>query len=320
MNLLDLSSIELRQICYFLAVTEAGNNLSRAAEYLHIDQPPLTQRIKALEKKLKVELFDRRRRPLQLTPAGRVFLAETSLALTMLDRAITRAQRAHRGEIGSLAIGIASSISNTLLPDILRTFCDRFPDVELELRELTAEDQIQELRERRLNIGFEAMLMATPDDCLEILPILTEFLVVALPVAHPLSDRSAISIDDLATEKLILPTIEEFPFYQQFIYYCQQSGFEPQIVHHIKAAWLVTILSLVVAEIGIAILPSNVQNLQRQGVVYRPIQDVHLNRQISAIWRRDDSSTVLPEFLKVVRELCPPLVAEYPICEIFRSK
>jgi DNA-binding transcriptional LysR family regulator len=76
----------------------------------------------------------------------------------------------------------------------------------------------------------------------------------------------------------------------------------------------VTILSLVVAEIGIAILPSNVQNLQRQGVVYRPIQDVDLSRQISAIWRRDDSSTVLPEFLKVVRELCSPLVAEYPIC------
>ena len=315
MNLLYLSSIELRQICYFLAVVEAGNNLSRAAEYLHIDQPPLTQRIKALEKKLKVELFDRRRRPLQLTPAGRVFLEETSLAVTMLARAITRAQRAARGEIGSLSIGIASSISNTLLPDILRTFCDRFPDVELELRELTAEDQIQELRECRLNVGFEAMSdLTTPDDRLDILPILTESLVVALPAAHPLSDRSAISIDDLATEKLILPTIEEFPFYQQFIYYCHQSGFEPQIVHHVKAAWLVTILSLVVAEIGIAILPSNVQNLQRQGVVYRTIRDVHLSRQISAIWRRDDSSTVLPEFLKVVRELCPPLVAEYPIC------
>jgi DNA-binding transcriptional LysR family regulator len=313
MNLLYLSSIELRQICYFLAVTAAGNNLSRAAEDLHIDQPPLTQRIKALEKKLKVELFDRRRRPLQLTPAGRVFLEETGLALAMLDRAIINAQRAQRGEIGSLAIGIASSISNTLLPKILRTFCDRFPDVALELRELTAEDQIQELRERRLNVGFEAMLdLATPDDCLEILPILTESLVVALPAAHPLTNRSAISIDDLATEKLILPTIEEFPFYQQFIYYCQQSGFEPQIVHHVKAAWLVTILSLVVAEIGIAILPSNVQNLQRQGVVYRTIQDVQLSRQISAIWRRDDSSTVLLEFLKVVRALCPQSVIDRP--------
>ena len=146
MNLLYLSSIELRQICYFLAITEAGNNFTRAAEYLHIDQPPLTQRIKALEKKLKIELFvgeaspveNRKRKPLQLTAAGKIFLEETQLALTSLDRAITRSQQAHRGEIGCLSIGIASSIANTLLPDILQTFCDRFPDVELELRELTA--------------------------------------------------------------------------------------------------------------------------------------------------------------------------------------
>jgi DNA-binding transcriptional LysR family regulator len=302
MNLLDLSSIELRQICYFLAITEAGNNFSKAAEYLHIEQPPLTQRIKSLEKKLKLELFDRQRRPLQLTAAGKVFLEEASLALTILDRAITQAQRAHRGKIGFLSIGIASSIANTLLPDILHTFCDRFPDVELELRELTAECQLQELGDRRLNVGFEATSLATPDDCLEVLPIWTESLVIALPASHPLCDRSSILLVDIATEKLILPAIDEFPFYQQFIYYCQQAGFEPTIVSNVKAAWLVTILSLVVAKVGIAILPSNVQNIQRQGVVYRTIQDVRLSRQISAIWRRDDASTVLPEFLKVVRE------------------
>jgi DNA-binding MarR family transcriptional regulator len=100
MNLLELSNIELRQICYFMAVTEAGNNFSKAAEYLHIEQPPLTQRIQSLEKKLKIELFDRKRRPIQLTPAGKVFLTEIELTLASLDRAITTAQRAQRGEIG----------------------------------------------------------------------------------------------------------------------------------------------------------------------------------------------------------------------------
>jgi DNA-binding transcriptional LysR family regulator len=97
MNLLELSNIELRQICYFMAVTEAGNNFSKAAEYLHIEQPPLTKRIQSLEKKLKIELFDRKRRPIQLTPAGKVFLAEIQLTLASLDRAITTAQRAQRG-------------------------------------------------------------------------------------------------------------------------------------------------------------------------------------------------------------------------------
>jgi DNA-binding transcriptional LysR family regulator len=316
MNLLALSEIELRQICYFVAVTAAGNNFSRAAESLHIEQPPLSQRIKSLEKKLKIELFDRQRRPIQLTAAGKVFLAEIQLTLTSLDRAITNAQRAQHGEIGSLSIGIASSISNTLLPNILRTFRDRFPEVELELRELTADRQIQELREGRLHVGFEATFeLSTPDDCLAVMPILTEALVVALPVSHPLSDRSQILLHELATEKLILPTIEEFPYYQKFIYYCQQAGFEPMLARNVKASWLVTILSLVVAEVGIAILPSNVQNLQRQGVVYRTIQDVHLSRQISAIWRRDNSSAVLAQFLTIVRELCPQPVLTNPICD-----
>jgi DNA-binding transcriptional LysR family regulator len=302
MNLLYLSSIELRQICYFLAITEAGNNFSRAAEYLHIDQPPLTQRIKALEKKLKIELFDRKRKPLQLTAAGKIFLEETQLALTSLDRAITRSQQAHRGEIGFLSIGIASSIANTLLPDILQTFCDRFPDVELELRELTADRQIHQLQERRLNIGFEVFDLQKLASDLNVLPMIEESLVVAMPAAHPLASQPQIGLSDLATEKLILPSIDEFPFYQEFISYCNQSGFQPQIVRTVKATWLVTILSLVLAKIGIAILPSNVQNLQRQGIVYRNIQAPNLSRQISAIWRQEDLSPILAQFLAVIRD------------------
>ena len=304
MNLLYLSSIELRQICYFLAVTEAGNNFTRAAEYLQIDQPPLGQRIRSLEKKLKIELFDRHRRPLQLTAAGKVFLEETRLALTTLDRAITRAQQAARGEVGFLAIGIASSISNTLLPDILRTFRTRFPEIQLALLELTAERQLEELRAGRLNVGFEVIANTQePDRSLHVLPMMAESLVVAMPELHPLVFQQQVFLRDLASEKLILPSIDEFPFYKQFIYYCQQVGFEPNIVRDVQATWLVTILSLVVAEVGLAILPSNVQNLQRRGVVYRSIQDTNLRRQISAIWRKDDSSVVLVEFLKVVTEL-----------------
>jgi DNA-binding transcriptional LysR family regulator len=311
MNLLYLSSIELRQICYFLVVTEAGNNFTRAAEYLHIDQPPLGQRIRSLEKKLKIELFDRRRRPLQLTAAGKVFLEETKLALTTLDRAITRAQQVDRGEIGFLSIGIASSISNTLLPDILRTFRSRFSQIQLELLELTAERQLEELAAGRLNVGFEAIAnVRESDNSLNVLPIMEESLVVAMPHLHPLVFQQQLCLRDLVNEKLILPSIDEFPFYKQFIYYCQQAGFEPKIVRDVQANWLVTILSLVVAEVGLAILPSNVQNLQRRGVVYRSIEDPNLCRQISAIWRKDDSSVVLAEFLKVVAELAETKIPE----------
>jgi DNA-binding transcriptional LysR family regulator len=304
MNLLYLSSIELRQICYFLAITEAGNNFSRAAEYLQIEQPPLSQRIKALEKKLKFKLFDRQRRPLQLTAAGEIFLAETRQSLAMLEQAITHSQQASRGEIGFLSIGIASSISNTILPDILKTFCARFPAVELELCELTAEQQIQALKNRRLHIGFEVISdLQSPDHDLTIQPIVAESLVVALPETHPLTAQSQIPLIALAHEALILPSIQAFPFYQEFIDCCEEAGFQPRIVQNAQATWMITILSLVVAGVGIAILPSNVQNLQRRGVVYRNISDINLTRKISVMWRPDELSIVMREFLQVVQEI-----------------
>jgi DNA-binding transcriptional LysR family regulator len=306
MNLLYLSSIELRQICYFLAIVEAGNNFSRAAEYLQIEQPPLSQRIKALERKLKFQLFDRKRRPLQLTAAGEIFLAEMRQSLTMLEQAITHSQQASRGEIGFLSIGIASSISNTILPDILKIFCAKFPAVELELRELTAEQQIQALKNCQLDIGFEVIShFQLPDHNLSIQPIVTESLVIALPETHPLATQPQISLRALAQEALILPSLTAFPFYQKFIDYCEQAGFQPRIVQQAKATWLITILSLVVAGVGIAILPSNVENIQRQGVVYRSISDINLTREISVMWRTDQlsTSTVMREFLKVVQEI-----------------
>jgi DNA-binding transcriptional LysR family regulator len=302
MNLHDLKDIELRQICYFLAITEAENSFSKAAASLCIETPALRQRIKSLERRLKLQLFNYAQQPAKLTAAGEVFLSEIQITLASLDRAITRAKSANLGEIGFVSIGIASSISNTLLPDILRTFGDRFPGVKLELRELTADRQIQELTERRLDLGFEVINNFDRSQ-LSIMPILKESLIIALPASHRLANQSHIWLRDIATEKLILPSTTEFPFYQQFIAYCQQVGCELTIVENIKATWLVTILSLVVGAVGIAILPSNARILQREGVVYRTIEDVNLNRQISAIWRTDDRSPALHEFLQVVREL-----------------
>ena len=174
----------------------------------------------------------------------------------------------------------------------------------MALLELTAERQLEEVRAGRLNVGFEVITTAREsDNSLNILPIMEESLVVAMPELHPLAFQQQVFLRDLIHQKLILPSIDEFPFYKQFIYYCQQAGFEPNIIRDVRATWLVTMLSLVVAEVGLAILPSNVQNLQRRGVVYRSIQDTNLRRQISAVWRKDDSSVVLAEFLKVVTEL-----------------
>ncbi|QIR36082.1 LysR family transcriptional regulator [Tolypothrix sp. PCC 7910] len=293
--------MELRHLRYFIAVAEE-KNFSYAAQRLHIAQPPLSQQISALEAEIGVKLFNRKKRPLQLTSAGQVFLAEARLVLTQVEHAIIQTQRASRGEIGELIVGTNSSIANSLLPDMLRIFRDRFPNVKLVLRELTAAQQIQELHNRRLDIAFDRLLNSYQQNtALCYLPIARESLVIALPKTHPLASQSQIPLQDLANEPFVLPSTELVPSYTEIIHLCQQAGFFPNVVQ--EATWMITVLSLVAGGVGVALLPSNVQNLQRKGVVYKPIQDANLTREIVVLWRQEDTSPVLHEFLKVIQEL-----------------
>lgn len=295
------SVMEFRHLRYFIAVAEELN-FSRAAERLHMAQPPLSQQIQALEAELRLQLFDRKKRPLQLTVAGQVFLEQARLAVTQVERAIVLAQRASRGEIGRLTIGANSSIANSVLPDILRTFRDRFPEVKLVLRELTSSQQTQELRDRRIDVGFDRLPNPYENEAdLRFMPIVQESLVIALPETHPLAAHAQIPLQALADEPFVLPSPEIVPSYGQIITLCQQVGFSPKVVQ--EATWTITVLSLVAGGVGVALLPANVQNLQRKGVVYRAILGQNLTRQIAVIWRQDDSSVILQEFLKVIQDV-----------------
>ncbi len=304
MDLNFLSALELRQICYFLTIVDNGNNFSRAAERLYIEQPPLSQRIRTLEKKLKIQLFDRRRRPLQLTAAGEIFAREVRLALEQFQSAIAQAQRAEQGEVGHLSIGVASSVANGILPEILRAYGDRYPQVELELRELTADQQVQALRDRRLDLGIEVFPAKTHSDAALVqIPLVHESLVAVFPEDHPHLQLAQISLTDLAQELLILPSLQAFPFYQSFLDRCLEVGFQPKLVQNKTATWMLTLLSLVAAGVGIAILPSNVLSLQRQGVVYRDISDLNLIRQISLMYHCENKAIVLSNFVALVQSL-----------------
>ncbi|MBD2326472.1 LysR family transcriptional regulator [Alkalinema sp. FACHB-956] len=301
LNLVPLSQLELRQLCYFLTIVANGNNFSRAAEQLHIEQAPLSQRIRALEKRLNVELFDRRHRPVQLTPAGDVFRHHLQSSLAQLQQAIEQAQRTARGELGVLRLGMASSVANSILPDILRQFRDRYPFVTLELHELTAQQQIQALHDRQLDIALEAFPpLADSDTNWKQQVIAQESLVLALPIDHPLATQAQIPLRAIAQEPIILPSLSAFPFYHAFITACIDAGFQPQVVQTTTATWLLTILGMVVAGMGIAVLPSNVLTVQRQGILYREIADLTLTREISALWNADHGSIVLDNFLAIL--------------------
>jgi DNA-binding transcriptional LysR family regulator len=304
-DLLALSNLEIRQVCYFLMVVECDNNFSRAAERLHIEQPPLSQRIQALEKRLKVTLFNRRKRPAQLTSAGLIFWEEATRSLEQMQRAINQAQQAAQGEIGHLTIGVASSAANGVLSDVLKRFRDRYPNVMIVFRELTAEQQIKELEAKQLDVGLEVISRSLLENRGFAWRIVDEeSLVVALPEEHSLTtiatNKGSVTLTDLATESLILPNVQEFPFYNEFLEKCALAGFKPRLVEGTTATWMLTILSLVAAGVGLAILPSNVKNLQRKGVVYCDISGLNLTRQLVAAWRSDSTSITLHNWLALL--------------------
>jgi DNA-binding transcriptional LysR family regulator len=311
MDFQHLSQFELRQICYFMALVQAENNFTAAAQRLGIKQPPLTQRIQALEELLSgpqnsgaVKLFDRSQRPIVLTEAGKVFLAEAQQALTHLDRAIRQARQASQGQIGRLVIGMTNVIANSILPDVIPVFQHRFPQVGLEMREVTVEQQIHLLRTQQIDVMFQqAESFAHTDPDLMFQPILQEYFVLVLPTHHRLAAQSTVALAALKDEPIILPSCDVFPFYTKVITLCQGLGFAPQIVHTVTVTGAVTLLSLVAAGVGVSILPNHVQTLRREGVIYRAIQDVELTRQVAVVWRRDDGSIGLRQFLKVIQEV-----------------
>jgi DNA-binding transcriptional LysR family regulator len=189
--------MELRHLHYFIAVAEELH-FSRAAERLCISQPPLSQQIRDLEEELGVKLFERTKRHVHLTEAGKVFLDRSYLLLAQLEQAIAATQRIGRGEVGQLAIGFVDSAMYTSLPEMLKGFREQFPAVELRLQEMTTAQQIQALYDKQIDVGIVRSAISEPSLSVECL--LPESLVLALPENHPLSAQTQVSLSALADE------------------------------------------------------------------------------------------------------------------------
>lgn len=291
--------MELRHLYYFIAVAEELH-FSRAAERLHIAQPPLSQQIRDLETELGLKLFERTKRRVELTAAGQVFLEEARRALQQVDWAVKAAQRASRGDIGRLVVGFNSSATYSVLPRILQVFRARCPDVELVLQELTTSQQLESLHHSKIDVGL--LYLYVDDSELHFLSVLKEPLLVAIADSHLLVNQPQISIHALGHEPFILPPRDiGAGLYSQIISFFQQTGFTPKVLQ--EAILLQTAISLVAGGFGVALVPASLQNLQRTGVAYKPLQEPTPEIEISLAWRRDDSSPVLQKFLNSVREI-----------------
>jgi len=301
--------LELRHLRYFAALAEELH-FGRAAARLGIAQPPLSQQIQRLEKLLGTRLFDRTSRRVQLTDAGRVFLTEARRVLQAAEGAVRTAHRAGLGETGELRVAFAATVMFVHLPQIIREFRHRFPNVHLDLREMPTGPQLAALKAGEIDLGF--VREPGPDPELEIVTVMTEPLRIAVNKSHPLAARATLAVRHLAEEPFVLFPAELAPgLHAQVMALCRAAGFTPRVVEESRE--LYTSVSLVEAGVGVSILPASVEKLGWRGVRYRPIPSAAAETRIAAAWPRGRARPVLESFMRVVRELSPGGQAmEYP--------
>lgn len=293
--------MELRHLRYFTAVAEELH-FGRAAERLHMAQPPLSQHILNLEREIGVQLFARTKRKVKLTDAGRVFLSEARLILSHAEQAIQMAQRASRGESGRLVLGFVLSATASLLPESLRVFREQFPAVELVLEEITTAQGLTALAEGRLHLAFVRLPLGELSKSFTLELVLKEKIILALPAGHALVAKEQVSLRMLATEPFIIfPRAQGTGFYDHLVSLCRRSGFSPRVVQ--EAGQMQTILSLVAAGLGVALIPATVQSLRSEGVVYKPLRERTPGTGIAMIWPRGNESPMLENFARIVRQV-----------------
>jgi DNA-binding transcriptional LysR family regulator len=294
-------NLELRQLRYFVAVAEELH-FGRAAARLHMTQPPLSQAIAALEDLLGAPLFLRNRRTVELAAAGIALLPEARRLLAQADALPELAQRAAGGQAGRLALAFVTSCDYSVLPPFLRRYSERYPDVHLSLLEATSDVQAEELLRGRIDAGL--LIPPLPDkakDELDYMKVLDEPLILCAPAGlAALADDKPVRLQDLPRLPLIIFPREISPALHDAILACfRAAGITPVIGQ--LAIQMQTIVSLVSAGMGLALVPQSVANLMRPGVEYRALADPTPLVETGIAWRRDNPSPVLQGFLELLR-------------------
>ncbi|CAN7232144.1 LysR substrate-binding domain-containing protein [Trinickia sp. LjRoot230] len=293
--------MELQQLRYFVAVAET-EHVARAAERLHISQSPLSRQIRQLEADLGLQLFERIKQRVRLTPAGRAFLVEARELLEQASRIEARARQVGKGEMCSLSIGYCEGvIHNGRLPAALRRFRANYPRVSIKLAAMRSAEQAEALERSAIDLALVYNLPARTDAFASRL-LTREPFVLALADDHPLAERRELMPEDLdgmpwiALPKAINPAARE-----RFLAACVASGFRPDI--QFEVAHVATTLGLVSAGLGAAIMQSSMRRMSPPGVVFKPMQWLPLAVEIHVVWRAKAQSTVVRRFLDALDAL-----------------
>ena len=296
--------IDLRAWRQFVAVAEELH-FGRAAQRLHMTQPPVTQAIAQLEKTLGIVLFDRTRRRVALTPAGEALLPDVRELLARAQALPVRARAAAAGQVGRVRLAFVSTIGFERLPVWVREFRVLCPEVALELVEATGDLQLETLARGEIDAGLMLHSPGFAPPELERLAVAEEPLVLALPAAHPLAKADPLRLDAVLAEPLVIFPRRILPSLHDAIFgLYHAAGRTPLVVQ--EAIQMQTIVNLVSAGLGLAWVPESVRQFQRQGIVYRslgaPGRKLAPDCETSLAWRGGSANATLELFLRFARE------------------
>lgn len=290
----------LRQLRAFVAVAEE-KHFGRAAERLHIAQPPLSQQVRRLEAELGVELLSRTTRRVDLTPAGAAYLQRARAILAAVEDAGHEARRAAAGVVGHLVVGCVGSVTYSLLPALARRLSAELPGIDVSFRgEMLAWEQREALREGTVDL---ALLRApVTDGSLAVTPLREDRLVVAAPDDHPLAGRKRLRVADLEGVDLIVHASDRrSAMYDVVRRLCRDAGFEPTVRHEVGETS--TLVTLVAGGLGVAVVPEPVRALPLGGVTYLPLARSTPTVALVAAHRADRDDPALLATLRAVQEL-----------------
>ncbi|GGY50062.1 LysR family transcriptional regulator [Pseudoduganella albidiflava] len=295
-------SIDLKQLKYFLAVAEE-KSFSRAAERLHISQPPLSQQIMKLEAELGVKLFARTTRSFELTVAGRALMNEAAELLAKMRMTIDTVRQIDRGEVGRLRVGIVGSAMWGPIPSLLEEFQGKYPRVTWTIHELGPTVQYEALRAKQIDVGFwrEPKLDESDlrNDSLRQELCFRENVCVAVNEHHPLAKRDAIELVDIADEPMLTLALDKSAFPRYLIQCCVDAGFEPAIFQEANEPQ--TLLAMVGAGLGVTLMPETTSRIGWPGVVFLPIRTNPPSANLYITYTTTDDAPVVRAFLNILR-------------------
>jgi DNA-binding transcriptional LysR family regulator len=293
--------MELRRFKY-MAVLAEELHFGRAAERLGIAQPALTQQIQALERELGVQLFQRTKRSVRLTVAGRVTLDEAIRTLQQADRTALVAQQAGRGQLGHIEIGfVGSAVFSGVLSKAISRFREGNPMVELRLSELGILQQLDDVGSGRLDLGIvRTPVKSLPPD-VSIAILYREPIILAIPARHPLTFRKKITLKNLTDEPFVgLQIHDGVGFNAQVADICATGGLSPKV--RLRAGQVVALAGMVAGGLGIAFVPDSLRHLHIPDVVYRPLDAMNEQSNLAVVFRKSERAPAVTAFLDQMRK------------------